>query len=157
MADAMTGPLLSGAAQAFAERAAEGRFELQRCGECGAVAWPPRDACAQCWSVRLDWAPAAPFGVVLAETTLHAMADEFFQLRAPWRIGTVKLDDGPTMFAHLGKNAHEGGRVRVLARLDYRGRGVVIAIGESEKSIEGDDRLSELLIADEAPEKRKQR
>ena len=35
--------------------AAEGRFELQACEDCGAVQYPPREACARCLSAALRW------------------------------------------------------------------------------------------------------
>jgi len=35
--------------------AAEGRFVLQVCAECGAVQYPPREACHRCLSDRLPW------------------------------------------------------------------------------------------------------
>ena len=35
--------------------AAEGRFALQVCGDCGAVVYPPRDACPSCLSARLPY------------------------------------------------------------------------------------------------------
>ena len=35
--------------------AAEGRFALQVCVDCGAVVYPPRDACPTCLSPRLPF------------------------------------------------------------------------------------------------------
>ena len=35
--------------------AAMGRFELQQCLDCGAVLYPPREACSRCASARLRW------------------------------------------------------------------------------------------------------
>ncbi|MFL6661713.1 MAG: zinc ribbon domain-containing protein, partial [Rhizobacter sp.] len=35
--------------------AAEGRFELQTCKDCGTVQYPPREACHKCLSPRLQW------------------------------------------------------------------------------------------------------
>ena len=35
--------------------AAEGRFALQVCADCGTVQYPPRDACQNCLSTDLPW------------------------------------------------------------------------------------------------------
>ena len=35
--------------------AAEGRFVLQTCEDCGAVQYPPREVCLKCLSARLRW------------------------------------------------------------------------------------------------------
>lgn len=143
MPESASGP----AAAAFAARAADGRFELQSCRDCGAIFWPPRDICGSCWSTSLDWQAVSPLGVLIAETTLHASASDYFRDRLPWRIGVVKLETGPVVFTHLADNAREGERVRVIARMDKLRRGVLIALSENEDEIETDLKLLELTGA----------
>ena len=81
--------------------AAEGRLELQVCQDCGAVQYPPRDACHACVSARLRWHVQSGAGRLLAATTLHHSNDLFFRERLPWRLGLVRLDSGPTLVVHL--------------------------------------------------------
>src|ERR671923_2700019 len=81
--------------------AALGRFELQQCGDCGTVQYPPREACQNCLSIRLAWKPQSPEGELLAATVLHHSNDLFFRERLPWRLGLVHLASGPTIVAHL--------------------------------------------------------
>ncbi len=81
--------------------AAEGRFELQVCQDCGAVQYPPREACHCCLSPRLKWREQSGAGRLLAVTTLHHSNDLFFRERLPWRLGLVQLDAGPTLMVHL--------------------------------------------------------
>ena len=133
---------MSGAASEFAMRAKNGRFDLQRCEECGAVSWPPRDACASCWSDQLIWTAVAQTGVVLAATTLHASQDEFFRARLPWRIGTIRLDAGPVAYAHLHQALGEGDAVRIGSHRDFKARGVLVA-----RPLKGGDdpKISELI------------
>src|SRR5262249_26378832 len=69
---------------------AEGLFQLQVCGECGTVVYPPRDACPRCLSSRLPFKDVADGGTLLAETTIRTSTDVYFRERMPWRIGTVK-------------------------------------------------------------------
>lgn len=138
---------MSAVMKEFAARAREERFELQRCADCGAVAWPPRDVCGACWSDCLEWMPVSPSGVVLAATALHAPLEEFFRARTPWRIGTVRLEAGPVAYAHLHGAVAEGDEIQIEARLDHQGRGVLIAMPKSGARIEDDRNLLELISA----------
>ena len=121
--------------------AAEGRFELQGCQDCGTVQYPPREACGACMSQRLVWRAQSGAGKLLAATTLHHSNDLFFRERLPWRLGLVQLDAGPTLMVHLHGDVPEPGRaptealpsVIVGARLDRAGRAVVIGFPPKEE------------------------
>ena len=120
--------------------AAEGRFELQVCRDCGAVQYPPREACHACLSPRLVWRPQDGAGELLADTTLQHSNDLFFRERLPWRLGMVRLDSGPTVVAHLhGDCPPAPGRVRVGARLDKAGQAILIALPATETVNMADD------------------
>jgi hypothetical protein len=45
--------------------AAEGRFQLQVCGDCSMVVYPPRDACPRCLSARLPYQAVDNGGTLL--------------------------------------------------------------------------------------------
>lgn len=117
----------SAAMAAFTECAREQKLALQRCEECGAFAWPPREVCAACWADVLIWTTIAPRGALIAATRLHVAHEEFFRERLPWRVGIVRLDAGPVAYAHLTPDAPEEGPVQVHARVDRRGRGILVA------------------------------
>ena len=87
----------SRAAMGLSAAAAEGRFALQRCAECDAIQYPPRDVCSACLSPQLSWQDISPEGEILAETTIHAVSKLYFRERVPWRVGTVQLDAGPVV------------------------------------------------------------
>ncbi len=108
--------------------AAEGRFALQRCRACGRFTYPPRDACPECLSTELIWDEPSPFGRLLAETRIHTTPDPYFRERLPWRIGTIALEAGPVVQAHLHSAVARGDRVRIQARLDRAGQGVLVAL-----------------------------
>lgn len=135
---------MSDAMRAFVERAARNALEMQVCDDCGAVAWPPREGCAACWSAGLAWRAVAPTGVVIAETRLHVSFEEFFRSRLPWRVGTIKLDAGAAAYAHLHAGVREGDKTLIEAHLDYRGRGVLIALPPGG-SVADDARLRDLV------------
>ncbi|MGH8322231.1 MAG: Zn-ribbon domain-containing OB-fold protein, partial [Steroidobacteraceae bacterium] len=139
--------------------AALGRFELQVCRDCGAVQYPPREACHNCLSLRLDWRLQTGRGELISETTLAHSHDEFFRRRLPWRVGVVRLDSGPTIIAHLHSGTSQApARVRVDARLDLSGMAVLIAVPEKDVTNMTDDpqlrhmtcdpRLRNVLVTD---------
>jgi NAD(P)-dependent dehydrogenase (short-subunit alcohol dehydrogenase family)/uncharacterized OB-fold protein len=129
--------------------AALGRFELQQCRDCGAVQYPPREACQQCLSIRLAWKAQKGNGELLAATVLHHSNDLFFRERLPWRLGLVKLDSGPTVVAHLhGAVPAAPAAVRVGARLDRAGQAVLFALPDKETPDMADDRQLRELTCD---------
>lgn len=135
----------SRAALGLAAAAAEGRFMLQVCGECGTVQYPPRDACGSCLSVELPWRDVAPTGRLIAETTVRTSTSIYFRERAPWRVGTVRLDAGPSVMCHVHGDVQRDGPVRVAIRLDKSGNGVLIAMpAEATPAMEDDPQLREL-------------
>jgi len=121
--------------------AAQGRFELQQCADCGKVQYPPREACESCLSIRMKWRAQAEAGELLSETTLHHSNDLFFRERLPWRLGLVRLECGPSVVAHLhGDVPPAPARVRVAARLDRAGQAVLVALPSKETPNMADDR-----------------
>jgi len=135
----------SRAAHGITAAAAEGRFALQVCADCAAVLYPPRDACPSCLSVRLPFREADPCGTLLAETIVRASTEVYFRERLPWRIGTVRLDAGPVVVAHLHGDAREGGRVRLAQQLDRSGAAVMVALpGPDAPPMAEDPQLREM-------------
>ena len=129
----------SRAAMQMSAAAAHGCLRLQHCVECGAVAYPPRDACPGCLSNSLEWRDTSGAGEVLAETMVHITPDTYFRERMPWRVGTVRLDLGPMLMAHLHGDVVVPGRVAVRAFLDKSGNAVLMALPEQETPNMADD------------------
>jgi NAD(P)-dependent dehydrogenase (short-subunit alcohol dehydrogenase family)/uncharacterized OB-fold protein len=126
-------------AQGLTAAAAEGRFALQVCADCGAILYPPRDACPKCLSSRLPFKDVPNGGRLLAETTIRTSIDVFFRERMPWRVGVVALDCGPSIVTHLHGDVREGARVRMALKLDRGGEAVAIALPEQETPHMADD------------------
>ncbi len=129
--------------------AAQGRFELQTCVDCGAVQYPPREACLRCLSHRLRWREQSGIGRLLATTTLHHSNDLYFRERLPWRLGMVQLDAGPSVMAHLhGAVQADAQRVRLGARLDRAGQAVLIAFPVEDEAHMADDPMLREMTSD---------
>jgi NAD(P)-dependent dehydrogenase (short-subunit alcohol dehydrogenase family)/uncharacterized OB-fold protein len=125
--------------------AAEGRFQLQVCADCDTVIYPPRDACPRCLSSRLPFREVDNRGTLLAETTIRTSTDVYFRERMPWRIGTVKLDAGPSIVAHLHGDLQEGQRTRLALKLDKAGQAIAMALpAEDTPNMQDDPQWREL-------------
>jgi NAD(P)-dependent dehydrogenase (short-subunit alcohol dehydrogenase family)/uncharacterized OB-fold protein len=139
----------SRAALRLTAAAAEGRFELQACADCGAVQYPPRSACGKCLSHRLEWRETGGAGELLSATVLHHSNELYYRERVPLRLGTVRLDAGPTVLAHLhGDCAAAPSRVRVRAHLDKSGQAVLIALPPQDTSNMADDPMLREMTSD---------
>lgn len=126
-------------AHGFTAAAAEGRFALQVCEDCKTVIYPPRDCCPNCLSARLPFRDVPRGGMLVAETTIRTSTDPYFRERTPWRVGSVKLDAGPVIVAHLHGDAVEGARVRLDFKLDKSGAAVALALPEQDTPHMADD------------------
>ncbi len=129
--------------------AAEGRFELQTCEQCGTVQYPPREVCHRCLSTALRWRVQGGEGELLGSTTLHHSNDLFFRERLPWRLGLVRLDAGPTLMVHLhGEVGEAPQRVRVGAHLDRAGQAVLIGFPKEGSAHMADDKMLREMTSD---------
>jgi NAD(P)-dependent dehydrogenase (short-subunit alcohol dehydrogenase family)/uncharacterized OB-fold protein len=118
----------SRAALMMGAAAARGVFALQRCAGCGTVCYPPRDACPNCLSDGLRFHPVPDGGEAIAEATVQTSPNLYFRARTPWRVGTVRLDCGPPVLAHLHGDVRVPSRVRMTAKLDKSGNAVLMAL-----------------------------
>lgn len=133
---------------AFTTAAAEGLFKLQRCDNCTEVIYPAREICPKCWSLELRWEEVPAGGQLTTETTLHTSINTYFSERVPWRVGTVQLDVGPTVLAHVHGDVAERSRVKVIARTDKSGQGVLFALPDKETPHMADDKQLRTLTCD---------
>jgi NAD(P)-dependent dehydrogenase (short-subunit alcohol dehydrogenase family)/uncharacterized OB-fold protein len=109
--------------------AAQGHLELQCCAACGAVQYPPREACVRCLSGELEWTAIRGDGELISETTLRHSQELFFRERAPRRLGLVRLSQGVSMVVHLDARCGPAPcAVRVETALDRAGQAVLVAV-----------------------------
>ena len=111
--------------------AAEGRFGLPACLECGKLHYPPRDCCPECLSPRIGFRECSGAGVLAAATEVLVSNLNYFRERAPWRTGLVTLDAGPGVIANIHADCIEGARARLEWRLDKSGNAAAFALPEA--------------------------
>lgn len=75
------------------------RMELQQCGQCGALRYPPGPTCPRCLSTEFAWTPVAGTGRLLSWTTFHRQYLPAYP--APHTVVAVQLDEGPIMIGHV--------------------------------------------------------
>ncbi len=135
-------------AMAFTAAAAEGRFALQVCTQCNQATYPAREVCPRCWSMEMEWQDMPDGGQLITETTLRTSVNTYFRERMPWRIGTIRLDAGPMVLAHIHGDVGEFERVRMIARTDKSGQGVLMALPDKETPNMAEDRQLRTLTCD---------
>jgi len=137
----------SRAALRLTAAAAEGRLELQTCFDCQTVQYPPRSACQNCLSHRLEWREVSGAGELMADTLLHHSNELYYRERVPLRLGLVRLDAGPNVLAHLHGDCATG-RVRVRAHLDKSGQAALIALPAEDTGNMADDPMLREMTSD---------
>jgi NAD(P)-dependent dehydrogenase (short-subunit alcohol dehydrogenase family)/uncharacterized OB-fold protein len=137
----------SRAALRLTAAAAEGRFELQTCHDCGTMQYPPRAACQKCLSHRLEWRETDGAGELISDTVLHHSNELYYRERVPLRLGLVRLDTGPSLLAHLHGDCRIG-RVRVRAQLDKSGQAALIALPPQDTTNMADDPMWREMTSD---------
>jgi NAD(P)-dependent dehydrogenase (short-subunit alcohol dehydrogenase family)/uncharacterized OB-fold protein len=139
----------SRAALRLTAAAAEGRFELQTCHDCGTVQYPPRSACVKCLSHRLEWRAVDGAGELISETVLHHSNELYYRERVPVRLGLVKLKAGPNLLVHVhGDCAAAPLPVRVRAHLDKSGQAALIALPSQDTVNMADDPMLREMVSD---------
>lgn len=112
---------------AMSARAAQGRFVLQVCTDCGKATYPPREACPACWG-ELAWRDQQAGATVLCETVIRTSTDLYFRDHLPWRMGKVALDAGPVALVHLHQALKPDDRAVVRILLDRGGNAALFAL-----------------------------
>jgi uncharacterized OB-fold protein len=81
-------------AEPFFAAAAEGRFLVRFCADCGKAHWYPRTICPLCFGAETEWREAAGKGVIYSYTVMRRAPE-------PYALAYVTLDEGPTMLTNI--------------------------------------------------------
>lgn len=84
-----------------------------RCDACGAVSVPGAMLCPKCASRKLTWVAIGRTATLVHHSVVHHGADGF---EAPYIVGFVKTEEGPTAFVPIvgsaGEDLKKGSRLR---------------------------------------------
>lgn len=118
----------SDASAALAALPVDGGLRLQCCTRCGAVQYPPRERCGHCLADALAWQDVSGEATLLALSALSHSLEHWFTERLPWTVGSLRLDAGPVVFAHLVASAAQpGARFHVANARDASGAWCLVA------------------------------
>lgn len=79
----------------FWDAAAEGRFLIKRCADCGKAHWYPRAICPFCFSGETVWEESPGEGVIYTYSVMHRSPT------GPYAIGYVTLNEGPAVMTNF--------------------------------------------------------
>ena len=79
----------------FWDAAAEGRFLIKRCNDCGQAHWFPRALCPFCFSDKTVWEESPGEGVIYTYSIMRRSPS------GPYGIGYVTLHEGPAVFTNF--------------------------------------------------------
>lgn len=110
----------------------EGRFLIQRCGDCKNHVFFPRVVCPHCGSAALAWVEPKGTGVVYSTTTVRRKPD----LGGDYDVSLIELDEGVRMMSRVDgvspSDVKIGMRVRAKV-IDEKGVGTVVFTAEGAK------------------------
>ena len=93
------GPTTTALTAKFWDAVSEGQLIIQFCEECSEAVFYPRLFCPHCWSNRLVWRKASGCGVLKSFTEVHKPGNPGWLDAAPYVVGLVALQEGPTMLS----------------------------------------------------------
>lgn len=97
----VAGPISTELTAPFWQGAQEGRLTIQQCCDCGRHIFYPRNICPHCWSKSLIWQKASGQGWLKSYSRVHRPGHPGWMPVAPYVVGLVELDEGPTMLSFI--------------------------------------------------------
>lgn len=74
---------------------------LQRCDDCGAFRYPPRQFCGRCFSDNTQWVRASGRGTVYSYTVIRQIGHPAFRDQVPYVVAYVDLEEGVRMMSNI--------------------------------------------------------
>jgi len=106
-------PAVSIETQPFWDAAAQGRFLIKRCKECGQAHWYPRAYCPFDGGETV-WAESPGEGVIYTYSVMHRSPS------GPYAIGYVTLDEGPAVLTNFVDVAPDGLRIGMRVKVKFQ-------------------------------------
>lgn len=94
-------PHITPLTQPFWDAARAGRLEVQKCGQCGKLRFPPAKVCDECMSEATTWVAVSGRGTIWSMCEFHRLYFKGFEAELPYNVALVRLDEGPRMYTNL--------------------------------------------------------
>lgn len=94
------------------------RMQLQSCGHCGTLRYPPGPICTACTSLDYRWTDLSGGGEILSWVRFHRAY--FNDHPPPYNAVAIRLDEGPIVVSNLIGPEPEGEWIGRRVRLAYR-------------------------------------
>jgi uncharacterized protein len=94
--------------------------QVQRCDNCGAYLYIPKDICNHCHSEQLTWTPISGHGEVYTYTVVRRAPTPAYAEDAPYTLVHVTMDEGFRMIAKLNGVAPEDVRIGMPVHITYQ-------------------------------------
>lgn len=107
-------------------------MKLPVCNNCGEIQYPVREICGACLADEVTEQEVEVTGILLSQVDLHHSMEPGFLKNLPWSIGTIQVNGGAVMTAHLFGSLSTGSKVDLQWITDPKGRDVIVAkpVGE---------------------------
>lgn len=92
---------------------------VQRCSQCSAYRYIPKEICNRCFSGEWTWEPIAGTGVVYTHTTVRRAPTPAYQPETPYTIVHVTMDEGFRMIGRINGVAPEDVRIDMPVKVRY--------------------------------------
>jgi len=93
--------------------------KVQRCDNCGAFLYIPKDICNKCHGDQLTWTPISGRGELYTYTVVRRAPTPAYQEEAPYSLAHVTMDEGFRMIAKLKGVAPEDVRIGMPVQITY--------------------------------------
>ena len=77
------------------------RLVVQRCVDCGALRFPPREICTRCLGRDVAWQEVSGRGEVFSYNVMHQVYHPAFASAVPYAVVVVKLEEGPKIITNV--------------------------------------------------------
>lgn len=112
-------PTPDAATEPYWTAAAQHRFQMPRCDDCGKFHFYPRALCPHCSSPRLTWAACSGRGTVYSYTIVHRAPSPALADKVPYAVAIVEVEEGPHLMTNIMNVKPEDVRIGMPVRVDY--------------------------------------
>lgn len=94
-------PELTDLSRPFWDALKAGALTFQRCSDCKHAWLPARNECPQCLGERWTREPASGGATLISWVVYRVAYDPAFEVRLPYTVAVVQLDEGPRMISNI--------------------------------------------------------